>query len=133
MGEVRIISETADTVTVSRSDWEAILDRLDDQRDRARIAQSEARPKTGVTYTAEENRRMVLDDVSPVRILRERQGMTQAALAEAARMSKPYLSEIEKGEKPSSVEAIKSLAVAPGVSMDDPIDLGVGRETLAQT
>jgi len=72
MNKVRIISETADTVTVSRLDWEAMLDRLDDQQDRARIAQSEMRPKTGVTYTAVETRRMVLDDVSPVRILRER-------------------------------------------------------------
>jgi len=45
--------------------------------------------------------------------------MTQAALAVEARMSKPYLSEIGKGRKPGSVEAIKSLAAALGVSMDD--------------
>lgn len=119
MSEVMIISQTADTVTVSRSDWEAMLDRLDDQQDRARIAQSEMRPKTGIAYTAEETRRMVLDDVSPVRILRERREMTQAALAEAAGMSKPYLNEIERGKKPGSVEAIKALAGALGVAMDD--------------
>lgn len=119
MSEVMIISETADTVTVSRSDWEAMINRLDDQQDRARIAQSEARAKNGITYTADETRRMVLDDVSPVRILRERREMTQAALAEAAGMSKPYLNEIEKGKKPGSVEAIKALAGALGVAMDD--------------
>ncbi|PYD69405.1 hypothetical protein CFR76_10010 [Komagataeibacter swingsii] len=57
----------ATTVIVNRADWEAILDRLDDRHDREAIAQSESiLPDYRVAYMADETRRMVLDEVSPI-------------------------------------------------------------------
>ena len=51
----------------------------------------------------------------PVKILRKFRGLTQAALAEAAGISRPYLTEIETGKKGGSVAAIRSLAEALSV------------------
>lgn len=118
MSGITILSQTPDTVTVSRRDWEGLLDQIDDQQDRKAIAVSERNLADRVTFTAEETRRMVLDDVAALTILRERKGLTQAALAVSAGISKTYLNEIEKGKKPGSVEAIKKLAVALDVPMD---------------
>lgn len=118
MSEITILSQTPDTVTVSRDDWESLLDRLDDQQDHKAIAASERNLAERVTFTAGETRRMVLDDVPVLTILRERKGLTQAALATLAGISKTYLNEIEKGKKPGSVDAIRKLAAALDVSMD---------------
>lgn len=56
---------------------------------------------------------------SPVKILRAHRGMTQQELANAAGLSRPYLTEIEKGRKPGSVKALKSIAAALSVDMRD--------------
>lgn len=49
---------------------------------------------------------------NPIKILRKHRGMTQAELAQAADLSRPYLTEIETGKKDGSVGALKSLAQA---------------------
>lgn len=49
---------------------------------------------------------------SPIKILRGWRGMTQQELAEAANLSRPYLTEIEKGKKDGSVRAIRAIAEA---------------------
>lgn len=47
---------------------------------------------------------------SPIKILRHYRGLTQQALAEAAGLSRPYLTEIEKGTKAGSIKALKAIA-----------------------
>ena len=51
----------------------------------------------------------------PIKILRRYRGMTQAELAEAADISRPYLTEIETGKKDGSIRAMRGLAEALGV------------------
>lgn len=46
----------------------------------------------------------------PVKILRKHRGLTQSELAEAAGLSRPYLTEIETGKKTGSIGAIRALA-----------------------
>jgi len=53
---------------------------------------------------------------SPLRILRRHRGLTQQQLAEAAGLSRPYLTEMEKGRKPGSLRALR--AVAKGLDVD---------------
>jgi DNA-binding XRE family transcriptional regulator len=115
------IAEDAETVTFSRSEWEAFMeDAIDTAASRdydawiARIGKEEARR---LCYTAAEVDRL-LDGVSPVTIWRERAGLSQAALADAAAINASYLNEIEQGKKPGSVAAIRSLAKALRVPMD---------------
>lgn len=54
---------------------------------------------------------------NPIKILRKYRGMTQADLADAADISRPYLTEIETGKKDGSIRAMRSLADALGVSV----------------
>lgn len=51
----------------------------------------------------------------PVKLVRAYRGMTQADLAAASGLSRPYLTEIETGKKEGSLNAIKALAKALNV------------------
>jgi DNA-binding XRE family transcriptional regulator len=117
----RPVAEDAETVTLRRSEWEAFMEDVIDRaalRDYdawvAGIGEDEARR---LSYTAAEVNRM-LDGVLPVTIWRERAGLSQAALADAAGVNASYLNEIEQGKKPGSVAAIRSLAKVLRVPMD---------------
>lgn len=86
------IDETEATVTLTRTDYEALIERLEEARDLAAIDRSEAwRAVVGeeqaqrLSYTAAEARRMALDDVSALTIWRERSGLSQRALARRRR------------------------------------------------
>lgn len=51
----------------------------------------------------------------PVKIIRKYRGLTQNALSENARLSRPYLTEIETGKKQGSIGVMKALAAALNV------------------
>lgn len=66
----------------------------------------------------------ILDSLSagqdhPVKIVRNFRGLTQAELAKAAGISRPYLTEIETGKKDGSIRAMKSIAKVLNVSVGD--------------
>ncbi len=54
-----------------------------------------------------------------MRVWRTHRGMTARSLAAAAGIPSSYLSAIERGVKPGSVKALKSLATALDVPLDD--------------
>jgi transcriptional regulator with XRE-family HTH domain len=56
---------------------------------------------------------------SLVPVWREYREMTQTALAEASGVNRVYLSEIESSKKPGSVEALKRVAEAIRIGLDD--------------
>ena len=53
-----------------------------------------------------------------IRTLRRRAGMTQERLAEAAGLSVPYISQMERGSKNARLEVLAQVAEALGVSLD---------------
>ena len=53
----------------------------------------------------------------PVKILRKYRGLTQNDLAQAARLSRPYLTEIETGKKAGSISVMKAIATALNVNV----------------
>lgn len=64
----------------------------------------------------------ILDQLSagqdhPLKIIRTHRGMTQAELATASGISRPYLTEIETGKKDGSIRAMKALAQALNVDV----------------
>lgn len=61
---------------------------------------------------------LVMVQDSPIKIIRKFRGLTQGALAEAAGISRPYLTEIETGKKDGSIRALKSIAGALDVSLE---------------
>ena len=61
----------------------------------------------------------ILDGEHPIKVWRKYRGMTQAELAKAARISVPYLSQIETGNRVGKAEVLAAVAKALGLSMDD--------------
>ncbi len=55
---------------------------------------------------------------SAIKVVRKYRGMTQGDLAEAAGISRPYLTEIETGRKDGSIRALKSIAGALDISLE---------------
>jgi DNA-binding XRE family transcriptional regulator len=126
MSIITPIAETADTVTLARSDFEAMLDALEDAADVATLkAASAEEARVGKeayranALPAELVERMILGGETPLKVWREHRKLTVAALAAAAGVSGSYISEIETGRKPGSVTALAKLATALNLSIDD--------------
>lgn len=56
---------------------------------------------------------------NPVRVWRAHRGIPAKALAASAGISSAYLSEIESGRKQGSVSALKAIAAALSLDLDD--------------
>lgn len=61
----------------------------------------------------------LLDGENPVRVWRSYRGMSARELAASSGLSAPYISEIESGKKEGSVTAMKKIAAALSLSLDD--------------
>jgi len=61
---------------------------------------------------------IVLGKDSPIKIIRKYRGMTQDDLAQAAGLSRPYLTEIETGRKEGSIKSLKAIAKALNVPLE---------------
>ena len=57
--------------------------------------------------------------VHPVRVWREYRGMTASNLATQSGIAQSYLSDIETGKKLGSAKALKRVAIALGIAVDD--------------
>lgn len=62
--------------------------------------------------------KLTVGNESAIKVVRKHRGLTQGALAEAAGISRPYLTEIETGRKDGSIRALKSIAGALDVSLE---------------
>jgi len=56
---------------------------------------------------------------NPVRVWRSHRGLSARELALKAELSAPYVSEIESGKKEGSLSAMKRIAAALAVDLDD--------------
>lgn len=61
----------------------------------------------------------ILDGENRIRVWREFRGMSARDLAAAAGLSPPYISEIESGKKEGTISAMKKIAEALKVDLDD--------------
>jgi len=114
----------SDTVTLSRAEYEALLDRLEHAEDLATIIAAETR-EAALGKAAARAGHLPLELVErldagehPIRVWRKHRGLTRQALAVAAGVAPSYLTEIETGKKRGSFDAIAKLAAA----LDAPLD-----------
>lgn len=121
----QLIAETNTTVTLRKRDWKALIARLEDLEDLAAIEERLAHEKkvgkdvARRDYMTGHELRRILDDESPVKVWREKRGLSQRALAEQAGVSPSYLAEIETGKKPGSADALRKLSRVLAVPMEN--------------
>jgi ribosome-binding protein aMBF1 (putative translation factor) len=121
----RPLAETRSTVTLRKRDWKALIAFLEDIEDRAAIdavLAHEAKVGKEVArrdYLTGDEMKRILDDESPVKVWREKRGLTQRELAEQASVSPSYLAEIETGKKPGSAAALRKLSRVLVIPMEN--------------
>jgi len=103
---------------VTREEFDRVIDRLQDLEDAEFMRGVEADAGGRDYLPASAVKRMIAGE-SPITVWREQRGLSVTALAGKAGIGRSYLSEIEGGKKPGSVVALRSLADALGVSIDD--------------
>ena len=114
-----------DTVTLPRAEYEALISRLEDAEDNTALDRLEARIEregfaaATADYLPIELVERLCGGEHPIRTWRLHRGLTREALAATAGVSPSYLSEIETGRKPGSLNAMIKLAAALQVSLDD--------------
>jgi len=121
----RPVAETSKTVTLRKRDWKALIARLEDLEDIAameeRLAYEERIGKEVARrdYLTGDEMKRILDDESPVKVWREKRGLTQRELTERAGVSPSYLAEIETGKKPGSAAALRKLSRVLAIPMEN--------------
>jgi ribosome-binding ATPase YchF (GTP1/OBG family) len=119
------MSEKTDTVTLTRAEYEALIERIEDAEDNAFLDSVEARERAigkervRADYLSAELVHRLIDGEHPVRVWRAHRGLSRDALAAAAGIAPSYLSEIETRRKPGSFGALAKLAAALHISLDD--------------
>jgi DNA-binding Xre family transcriptional regulator len=119
------MSEKPDTVTLTRAEYEALIERIEDAEDNAFLDDVEAREraigkeKARADYLSAELVGRLIDGEHPVRVWRAHRGLSRDDLAAAAGIAPSYLSEIETRRKPGSFGALAKLAAALHISLDD--------------
>lgn len=105
-----------DTVTLSREAYDEMLERIEDLE--AALALAEAAPSDDGTRIPLAVVKAELAGTHPVAAWRAYRNLTARALADAAGVNAAYLSEIETGKKPGSLDAYRRLGDALGVPVD---------------
>ena len=126
MTAIKLLSETKETVTLKRADFETLLRAGEDFSGSLAAVDAHRAYEDRVGWetarrnylTAEEARRLLDGEIS-VRVWREKRGISQRALAEAAEVSPSYLAEIEGGKKPGGSGALQRIGRILDVPMEN--------------
>jgi DNA-binding XRE family transcriptional regulator len=119
------MNDAADTVTLSRAEYEALIERIEDAEDMAALDRLEARIAAEGTdvaladYLPIELAERLCAGEHPIGVWRKHRGQTREALAVAAGVSPSCLTEIETRKKAGSFDVIARLAAALRISLDD--------------
>ncbi|HUY67766.1 MAG TPA: helix-turn-helix transcriptional regulator [Alphaproteobacteria bacterium] len=103
---------------ISRAEYRALVDRLEDLEDAFDLMQLKAKGPSEDAWPAALVDRMLAGE-SKLRLWREHRGLTLAQLGKKTGIAKGYLSEVENGKKPGSVAAFKKCARVLRVDLDD--------------
>ena len=117
---IRPIGETADTVTLQRADYEALVSKLEDAEDRLAVLEHRVatQERPGAEMLTREEADQLIAGENPIRLWREKRGLKLRGLAGMAGISHSLLAEIEVGTKTGSVETLRKLAHTLKVDLD---------------
>jgi DNA-binding XRE family transcriptional regulator len=123
--DIEFIDDDRDTVTLSQTEYETLLIRLEDAEDNARLREIEAAEQAQgkgtvrADYLPIELVDRLITGEHPIRVWRQHRGLTRKALATSASVAPSYVTEIETGKKRGSFDALAKLAAALKISLDD--------------
>ncbi|WP_244980386.1 helix-turn-helix domain-containing protein [Brucella anthropi] len=103
-----------------KADYDKLLEAFEDREDiaAARTFREKLAAGEEELIPAEFVNRMI-DGENKIKVWRDYRGMSAKALAEAAGISAAYLSQIEKGVREGSLDAMKKIAEALKVTIDE--------------
>lgn len=107
-------------VVLPEAEFDALVAAVEDAGDAAAVAGFRAKLARGeeeLVPAAVVDR--ILAGESRVRVWREHRGLTSTALAEKAGIGQAFLSQIETGKREGTVETLRRIAAALGVTLDD--------------
>ncbi|KAF0220184.1 MAG: helix-turn-helix transcriptional [Geobacteraceae bacterium] len=100
-------------------DYQHFLELLEDEADARTVAEFHEAYIAGREFLVpDEIVRRELTGESPIKLWREHRGLTQQELANRARISKPYLSQIETGKRQGTVETLAAIARSLEIPLD---------------
>ena len=107
-------------ITIARAEYDRLRAIADEVSDVAAFDNAVARLARGEDEIVPQAfAERLLDGESPLRVYRDLRGLTQAALADLAKVNRVQIAEIEAGRKSGSLDTVKKLASALGVTIDD--------------
>lgn len=116
-------TETTDTVTIARAEFERLCEAARDLEDLqagldAQVSLARGEEEKLPRPVAD---RLMAGDENPVRVWREYRGLTLRGLADKAKISPAYLSDIERARprQRGSLDAYIKISEALGVDLDD--------------
>lgn len=100
-------------------DYKHFLELLENEIDTRAVAEFHESYTAGREFLVPaEIVRRELEGESPVKLWREHRGLTQQELATQAKISKPYISQIETGKRQGTVETLGAIARVLNVPLD---------------
>jgi DNA-binding XRE family transcriptional regulator len=106
-------------VILPKADYDALVSR-GDEVDLAAIEEFRTRRAAGEEEILPDAMvASLLAGEHPVKVWRKHRGLKRVALAERAGIAPGYLSEIEAGKKPGSIDVYRKIAKALDVTIDD--------------
>lgn len=117
MSEVQVIEKDGKPAfyVLPAALWELVKETIEDAEDAAAYADA-VKNDDGARYPAAVAAAM-RDGATAVRAFREHRGMTLQVLADAAGVSKPYVSQIESGKRTGTMATLTKIAAALGVPL----------------
>ena len=100
MNQIRPISETAESVTLNRTDFEAMQEELEDAVDRIAVLDDciiDMKPDLNKYLLTMDETMRIIDGEHPIKVWREKRGMTVRQLADSLGLHDIEIEELEKG------------------------------------
>ena len=119
MNQIRPLSETAESITLSRTDFEAMQEELEDAVDRIAVLEDcmhDMKPDQAKYLLTMDETMRIIDGDHPIKVWREKRGMTVRQLADSLGLHDIEIEDMEKGravDNGTLLELSSSLDVLP--------------------
>lgn len=110
-----VVFMSVEKVTISKSEYEALLDAKEELEDIQTVEYALANPEEGMPSALVER---LIDGENPLSIYRKWRGFNQSSLARASGVNRTQIADIEAGRSMPSVLTLKKLAKTLKVDMD---------------